>query len=538
MNGRPVGHADVFWSGRYRRTGRAAFVLAVLCASAVPLVGQSPAASTQAVVVPIKGVISDILHDSVQRRVTEAQAAGAKTIIFEMDTPGGMVTSALDVCTLIKELPDDVHTVAWVHPQAYSAGAMISVACKEIVMSTRSSIGDCAPIMVSPVGGLQELGEAERAKAESPVLEEFADSAARNGYPALLCRAMVTVGEEVWWLEHAETKERKFANAAQKKSLIDDLEPAQREWQLVTEYIDANGGQPRPVEQPIDHASSLLTLSQSQAVAFGFARAIAGDLAALGEHLGLSAVPTYHEISGWEKFAMWLNSPLVRGILFVIMLIGGYIEFQSPGLILPGAVAVVALGIFLGAPYVAGLANIWTIILLVVGLILLALEIFVIPGFGVAGICGVLLILVAFVGTFVPAEPGSPAFSWPNLQGTWEAIKTGIIVLSSSMIIAVIGILLLARYLPELPGGRRLVLANPDAAAMALVDPHPDVALVGDIGVVVGDLRPGGQVRFGTEIVDVHSQGEYVDAGRRVQVLEHEGPRVIVRPLPDGTDKT
>jgi membrane-bound serine protease (ClpP class) len=144
------------------------------------------------------------------------------------------------------------------------------------------------------------------------------------------------------------------------------------------------------------------------------------------------------------------------------------------------------------------------------------------------------LILVAFVGTFVPNEPGSPPFSWPSLGATWEAIKQGILVLSSSIIIAVTGIALLARYLPSMPFGRGLVLATTGTAqAHALPETHPDTALVGDIGVVTGDLRPAGQARFGQRIVDVASQGEYVDAGRRVQVIERDGFKIVVRPLPD-----
>jgi len=233
-----------------------------------------------------------------------------------------------------------------------------------------------------------------------------------------------------------------------------------------------------------------------------------------------------------------LNSPLVRGVLFIIVLIGAYIEFQSPGLILPGATAAVALVIFLAAPYAYGLAGIWTFVLLGLGIILLLVEVFVIPGFGVAGILGILLILVSFVGTFVPAEPvpqgpDAPWFNWPSLPATWEALKTGILVLSSSVIIGVMGILLLVRYLPQLSLGRGLVAASPSGPDMAVADARPNVALVGDIGVVTGDLRPGGQARFGQEIVDVRSQGEYVAADRRVQVIKRAGMEIFVRLLPD-----
>ena len=510
-------------------------VLALLLVCTVPLVGQEEQPASKAVVIPIKGMINDVLRRSIERRLDEARAAGVDLAIFEMDTPGGLVTSALDISKLIKKLPDEgIRTVAWVNDQAYSAGALISVATQEILMSSSASIGDCAPIMISPVGGMTELGETERAKAESPILQEFRDSAIRNDYDPLLCQAMVSVGVEVWWVEHIQTGERNFVDANKKKELIDDTDDEQRLWRVVETYVDPRTGKEVPAKTPTDQEGELLTLSESEALVYGFASAIASDLQQVGEHLGLSELLERAEANGWEKFAMWLNSPLVRGILFVIMLMGAYIEFQSPGLIVPGVTALVALAIFLGAPYAAGLADIWTIAVLVIGLALLAVEIFLIPGFGLAGVCGIVLIIVALVGSFVPAEPGAPRFSWPDLKGTWEALEMGIIVLASSVIIAVTGIALLARYLPSMPFGRRLVLANPeDASALAISDPHPDIALVGDVGIVTGDLRPGGQARFGQTVVDVQSQGEYVEAGGRVQVIAHEGPKVVVRPLPD-----
>lgn len=516
-------------------------IVACGCALGLLLIGtatlpaQETRPATKAVVIPIEGVIDDVLRRSIERRLDEARADGVNLVVFEMDTPGGLVTSALDISKLIKKLPGEgIRTVAWVHDEAYSAGALISVAAQEILMSSTASIGDCAPIMVSPVGGMTELGETERAKAESPILQEFRDSAIRNDYDTLLCRAMVTVGVEVWWVENVESGERQFVDADRKKELIDNREPEQRRWRLVETYVDPRTGKEIPAKTPTDHESELLTLSESEALVYGFASAIASNLDEVAAQLGVPGLLERIEPNGWEVFAQWLNSPLVRGILFVIMLMGAYLEFQSPGLIVPGATALVALVIFLAAPYAAGLADIWTIVVLVIGLGLLAVELFLIPGFGLAGICGIMLIVVALVGTFVPAEPGVPRFSWPDLQGTWEAVETGIIVLASSVIIAVTGIALLARYLPSMPFGRQLVLANPeDAAALAVPDPHPDIALVGDVGIVTGDLRPGGQVRFGQTIVDVQSQGEYVDAGRRVQVIAHDGPRVVVRPLPD-----
>lgn len=505
-------------------------------------VAQRTATKPQLAIIPIEGEIDDIMLRSLERRITDAQADGVSTIAFEMSTPGGVVTSAIKICTLIKQLPDQgIRTIAWVRDDAYSAGAMISVACQQLVMGTRSKIGDCAPIMIDPTGGLEELPQAERAKVESPILEEFLDSATRFGYPWPLCRAMVAVGVEIWWVENTVTGERRFVDATQKAELFAEAAsqpttaPAAPAWRLVETYTDPLTGEPHPLEQPIDSPETLLTLSQSRAVALGFARQIVADANELAAFAGTNPAQlrSYH-ITGWETFARWLNSPLVRGVVFVIMLIGAYIEFHSPGLILPGATALIALAIFLGAPYAAGLADIWTIILLVVGLVLLGIEIFVIPGFGITGILGVLLIIVSFVGTFVPREPGMPPIYWPSLRGTWTAIQTGIIVLASSLIIAVTGIMLLIRFLPQMPGANRILLENPQLAGGTLeMPPEPEVALVGDVGIVVAPLRPGGLARFGQHVVDVTSQGEYVDSGTRVQVLERLGPRVVVRPLTD-----
>jgi len=505
-------------------------VLAALLA-ATPLLGEGRSGRDEAVLIPIHGEINDILAASVKRRVEEAREQGAKTIVFEMNTPGGMVTSALDICHTIKGLPEDVRTVAWVRPMALSAGAMISVACREIVMSRTSRIGDCAPIMIDPTGGLQELPATERAKAESPILQEFRDSAGRNGYNALLLRAMVTVGAEVWWLENLESGQREFVDGAEKARRIDEVAAGERSWKLVEKFSGPDGRE-YEVAQPVDQKETLLTLSQTEAVGYGLARGIASDEQELSALLGLGGRPMRIEVTGWESFALWLNSTLVRGILLTIFLIGAYLEFQKPGLILPGVVALVALAIFLAAPYAAGLADIWTIVLMVIGLILLAVEIFVLPGFGIAGLLGILFVLAAFLGTFVPPEPGAPPFAVPTLKGTWDMIKRGILVMSASIAVSVVGLLFLIRYLPKLPISRSLLLENPRAEVLALSDPFPGVAQVGDVGVVTGALRPGGQGRFGNEIVEIQSQGEYVPAGTRVQVIKREGPLIVVRPLP------
>lgn len=535
-------------------TGRLTVLAGLIAVASLagPRIVADPPPTTQPLgvgaIITIHGEINDIQRDAIERRVGEAREAGATTLIFELDTPGGLVTSALDICRLIERTPDNIRTVAWVNPEAYSAGSMIALSCDEIWMSPSSSIGDCAPIAIDPTGGVQELSKTVRAKAESPILQKFRDSAARNGYDQLLARAMVTLNEEVWWIQNIETGERRFVNTADKRKLLlepdadpktdkiakaDADESVVPEWKLVESFVEPLSGKEYPVLQPVDSADELLTMSQHDAVAFGFARGIIADIGELADRLALAAVPQRFTTSGWEDFATWLSSPIVRGLLLIVVLIGGYLEFQSPGLIVPGATALIALAIFLAAPYAAGLADVWTIILMVLGLILLAVEILVLPGFGIAGLLGLVLIGLAVIGSFVPADPGAPPLSIPSLQGAWDGAMTGMKVLLSSLGISIAGIFLLARYLPETKLARGVILANPDGDKLAISDYHTAVAQVGDVGVVTGDLRPGGQARFGHEIVDVRSQGEYVDNGRRVQVVQREGMEIVVRPLPE-----
>ena len=261
--------------GRRSQVG-AAGAIAVVLLCGLPLAAQPSVPPATGAVIPIQGVINDIVRDSIERRLQEAVGQGVTTIIFEMDTPGGQVTSALDIFRLIARF--EGRTVAWVNPEAYSAGALISVACDEIWMSPSSSFGDCAPIIL----GMSELGETERAKAESPILQKFRAAAARHGYDQALSRAMVTVDEEVWWVEQVETGERRFVTAEEKDRLIpapaapgtDQAEagessaepetapstrPHKPAWKLVESYVDADSGKEFPVPQPVDGADTLLT---------------------------------------------------------------------------------------------------------------------------------------------------------------------------------------------------------------------------------------------------------------------------------------
>lgn len=497
----------------------------------------SPSGPAQAAIVTIHDEINDITLVSMKRRVEEARAAGATIIVFEMDTPGGLVGSTLEICTYIKNL-SDLKTVAWIHPAAYSAGAMISLACDEIVMAGASRMGDCAPILISPTDGLKELGKTERAKVESPILKEFLDSAHRQGYDPLLCESMVRLGNEIWWMEDGNGGERRFVRKSDKESLMAKEGSA---WRPVAKMIDPVSGTEVPVRQPIVEDRDLLTLTQSEAVVFGFAKAIVSSESDLRTHYSItSRIPRL--MPNWsEKLADFLSSPIIRTILMILIALGAYAEFNAPGHFVGGAVALVALVIFLGAPYLTGLADFWEILLVLIGVILLAVEIFIIPGFGVAGIIGLILILIGLIATFVPAEPGPVII--PRLPATWLGLETGIEVVFGGMAISLIGMWILNRYLPRIPGARSLILPvgqsakapafDPASGAFGGIletDPH-GVVRIGDYGKTLTRLRPAGKAMINGRRLDVIAQGEMLDEGKMVEVVEIEGVRIVVREL-------
>ncbi|MCZ6698507.1 MAG: hypothetical protein O7D94_06190 [Planctomycetota bacterium] len=487
---------------------------------------------THAAIVTIKDEINDVTLISMKRRIDQSREAGATVIVLELDTPGGLVSSALDICTYLKNLTD-LKTIAWVRPSAFSAGSMIALACDEVVMTSASKMGDCAPIIISATEGLKELGKTERAKVESPILKEFRDSAHRRGYDALMCESMVRLGNEIWWIENGPGGERKFALTDEKEELVDEEQGA---WQLVETITNTKTGEEYDLPQPVVEEHDLLTLTQTEAVAFGFAKAIIDNENELKSYYGLADSLARTEPNWSEALADFLSSPIVRMLLMMLIALGVYAEFQAPGHFVGGSVALVALIIFVAAPYLTGLADGWEILLIVFGAVLLAIELFVIPGFGIAGILGIMLIFVGFIATFVPAEPG-PVWIPQFHQATTLGLMTGLKVTFGGLGLGIVGMWILNRYLPRIPGVRGLILSpasetaigGQSGGAFTMIESPP--VSVGDAGKAVTTLRPAGKARINGRRVDVIAQGTVIEGEAEIEVIEVSGGRVVVREI-------
>ncbi len=519
---------------------------------------ERPTSYERALIVPIEDTITDITYDSLKRRLAHAKKAGVPLIVLEMDTPGGALGATLEICKALKEQRDGgVSVYAWINKDAYSAGTIIALAADGIVMARNATIGDCQPIMMTQEGA-SAIPEDIEAKATSPLLAELRDSARRNGYPMDMVMALIRPEMQIFWVENTDTRERRFVDTAGRNELfgLPDVEETTEasgdkeskkavKRKKVTEpisdsksttawrYVREAPGLEK-VQQPIVSDRELLTMRTDEARAYGFSMATLNSQIDLSRHFNVTGRMEKLEYTWIEKAVEWLASPIVRGVLFLLMILGAYTEFQHPGLGLPGVVALIALVLFLGAPYMAGITVTWEIVAVVLGIVLVGVEIFVLPGFGVAGIAGILLILLGAVSSFMPPEPGLPTWrpSWPSLPGSLTYLRNGLLTLIGSVFGAVIGMVLVAHYLPRTPVARRMVSANPTHEQVTIDGPYVGVAQLGDQGTVEGILRPAGKARFGDVLVDVVSEGEFIGSGSRVVVIERAGNRIVVRQVP------
>ncbi|MHC4257473.1 MAG: NfeD family protein [Planctomycetota bacterium] len=461
------------------------------------------------------GMIDQGLADSIERRGNEAIAMGADYLILEVETYGGRVDSADEISKyLIQDLPDTIHTVAYVNTEAISAGAMISVSCKDIIMRENTTIGCSAPIIM----GSSEMGEAEREKTESFVRSTFSRAAQANGYPEALLKAMVSQNIEVWQIENTQTGQMEYY---EKEYLPNDPNA----YGLAGKKLIVKEGE-------------LLTLTDQKAKEYGIARAVVEDseqaLAFIEQRDGvvISKDVIRLETIWSEEMVRWLTSPIVVSILVLGIMLGIYVEFNTPGLGLPALLAVTCLVILVGSRYLIGMANWIEIALLCLGFLLLMVEIFVIPGFGVAGFAGIVCIVGGLLAMWVKNTPDE--IPWPKGPMAWTVFTDGLFGMAVGFLLFVGAAAILAKYLDRIPFLRRFVLKSAvtgkQTAVSQTFEPQQEqTALkVGQIGEVISALRPAGKAQFGARVVDVVADGAFIEKGGPVKILEVHGNHVIV----------
>jgi membrane-bound serine protease (ClpP class) len=476
----------------------------------------------KAAVITCKGDIDYGLYKSIKRRTKIALADGATYLIYEIGTYGGLLKSADDISKFfileVPQLNNKAHTVAYVTTEAISAGSLISVSCQDIIMMENTTIGDCAPITI---GG--QLEGVEREKVESFTRAIFKKAAEANHYPVALLQAMVTMQIEVYRIKNLKTGKYEFFEGT-------DIPEDSNSYDLAGREL-------------VDSSDEILTLTASKAHEYGIARAVVNDVndalafLAKRDNVKFAGPPIMLDTTWSEELARWLNSTTVMAVLIGLALLGVYIELTTPGLGLPGLLALICFVLIIGSKYISGLANWIEIVLFVSGVILLLVEIFVIPGFGITGIAGIILIIVGLFGMLIKNAPTEAP--WPTNPTEWRDFNHSIMGLSVGLGAFIVLAWLASKYLPKIPFLGGLILV-PDTSKSAGVMPinmtrptenETENLSIGDIGEVVSTLRPTGKVRFGDAIVDVVAEGDFVNRGVKVEITGIHGNRVVVKAI-------
>ena len=469
-------------------------------------------------VIDIRNEIGSGLGTYISDGIQVAEDAGADAIVFDVDTPGGRVDSAVNIIRSIQDT--QIPTIAFVNRQAISAGAMISIACNQIVMTSGGTIGDSAPVNIQG----QEVGE----KAISYIQGTIRATAERENRNPDIAEAMVD-----------------------KELVLVKLSDGQIVKLLPEEYaIREEQGEEMEI---LCAQGKLLTLSTNQALEYGFADAqaetltdllvqyqivdVAGAKMPLTEEgieirkreYGFSEVIPLKTLEGArvieveatlaDKVVFFLTNPLISSLLLSLGILGIFIEIRTPGFGIPGFLGLLCVGLFFGGHMLTKIGAEWAFLLFLIGIGLIALEIFVIPGFGIAGILGITLMLGSVFFVFDKAYEFETAVLWLSIS----------VILSAALIILAVW------FLPETQLFRRFALQTVMDTEMGYHSSSTEnfQDYLGQSGTALTPLRPAGTVRIGDKRLDVVTAGDFIPQNSNVKVIEVEGSKVFVEAIED-----
>ncbi len=457
----------------------------------------------KAFIIALEGMIDGGLLSSVERRTKIALAEKPSLIIFEIDTYGGRLEPAFEISEYIADIPEETKTVAYIPKKAISAGALIAVSCNEIAMGPYAELGDCEPIIPSAEGGYKTVGE----KIQTVLRTKFRKFAEKNGYPVKLAEAMVTSEVEVYYIVTEDSPEGHFVTARELKEMTEEETKKIKSKKLIVEK------------------GKLLTMHSGEAKEYGFAKYIVKGRDELLERYGVEEERIETLVVNWsEDLVRFLDS--IAPILLGVGLVAIWLELKAPGVGLPGIIGVLCLATVFLSKYMVGLAEVPEMVIFAMGMMLLAVEVFVLPGFGLFGLAGVALMLVGLV-------LGFQDFLVPQTPYDYAELKTNLLQIFASMIGSIAAMAIMLRYLPGIPLFGRLVLSASEEAALGY-ETVPVVSredLIGKRGYALSTLRPAGRADFGGEVLDVVTQGEFIATNQTVEVVEIRGNRVVVKPV-------
>lgn len=456
------------------------FKILLMCCGLFVFSASSKAEARQVVVykIDIKEEIGPKVWRFVQKSFQDANESDY--ILIDMNTYGGMVVYADSLRSLILNSRKPVWVL--INNNAASAGALIAIACDRIYMREGANIGAATVV--------NSAGEAMPDKYQSYMRSMIRSTAQAQG------RDTVVNGRDtlVRW-----KRDPHIAEAMVDQSI----------------YIPG-----------VSDSGKVVTFTPHEAITHGYCDGIADNIEELltqekvGNYIVKSYVPTWT-----DKVIGFLINPFVQGILIMIIIGGIYFELQTPGVGFPLAAAVIACVLYFAPLYLEGVAAYWEIILFGIGILLLLLEIFVIPGFGLTGISGI----VCVVSALVLAGVGEMSFKFLGDFGILLLRSLGVVTISS--VLALIGSIWLGGKL--LKSGRwTFALQASQRVEEGYVGVDPIVGLqIGKSGITITDLRPAGKVKIDGEVYDaVAAYGGYILQGVRVRVIRYQTGQLYVIP--------
>ena len=421
-----------------------------------------------------------------ERILERASDEEAKGIIFDLDTPGGLAFPTEELMTKIANV--GIPTIAFVNPNAISAGSFIAVSTDRIYMTPGSKIGSSGIID----GSGREIDPVRRAKLESYFGAQIRYIAKQKGYNPEVIEAMMFLSDEKRVIGDVEVKPGSLLNLNSSEAtrmMSDGPLLAEAEVTSLEELLKAEGWSEEEV---------------------------------------ITATPT-----GFERLAWWIAG--FSGVLILVGLGGGYFELKTPGFGIGGIICLSAFALFFFGNYMAGnMAGYELAALFVIGIALIGVEVFVIPGFGVAGITGLFLLVGAVVFSMFDGVTWQ-TYQWGGSEEVSfaDALRKPTMNLAIGIFGSLFLLFLMMRFLPKVSFIDKTML--PSSLGRGNGDDHEvgAGALFGRTGIAVTDLRPNGKAEVDGTLLEVLADGVFLDEGEPVRVISDDGMGVIVKRVKD-----
>ncbi|MBC8214786.1 MAG: nodulation protein NfeD [Candidatus Marinimicrobia bacterium] len=422
--------------------------------------------------VPIEGTIDMGLPYYIERAIDEAENQNATAIIFDIDTFGGRVDAATQIKDAI--LDCKIPTIAFINRRAISAGALISLSCDSIFMTSGATIGAATAVDIE--------GKKASEKVISYMREEMASTAEANGRSRDIAIGMVDEEIEIPFYISTDADT------------------------IFAENIEGF------------KEGKLITLSTKYALLLGVANQELETIQEILTHLELTNAKIVEIAASWsENLVRFLTNPTVAPLLMTLGLLGLLFEVKSPGFGFPGAFGLLCLALFFGSHLLVGLADVFEMLLLITGIILILLEIFVIPGFGIAGIVGGALVIWSLFKMLVGDYPT------PNdLKNAYYGLSFGVVVAFFAGIMLFKALTKSKLYQKIIP-----ITSQKKDAGYSISKGYEK--LIGNTGVAKTDLRPTGIVIIENEIYQAMSLGDYIEKESSIVVLGIDENQLTVK---------